>query len=163
LLWQNAFGVCEGWHQRLANVLKCVDLVAWDNQRLGMGYRARRRGDYVVVLQKLPLKARATWRTTPTIPDRWVEKADRKLHPHVKPIGLIKALTEAITNPGDLVVDPAAGSFAVLHAAISLGREFVGCDIAYQAADSPEATNFSDKTTPLEKRPEQMDFGELLR
>src|SRR5215472_8223736 len=32
MLWQNAFGVCEGWHRRLDDVLKCVDLVAWDNQ-----------------------------------------------------------------------------------------------------------------------------------
>jgi site-specific DNA-methyltransferase (adenine-specific) len=141
----------------LGSVFKCVDLIAWDNQRLSMGYRARRRGDYVVVLQKPPLKARATWRTKPTIPDRWPEKVDRKLHPHIKPIGLITALIEAISEPGDLIVDPAAGSFVVMHAAISLGREFIGCDIAYQAAD-----------TPLEiaravERPEQMDFGELLR
>ena len=70
MLWQNAFGVCEGWHQRLGDVFKCVDLIVWDNGRLGMGYRARRRGDYVVVLQKPPLKARATWRTKPSIPDR---------------------------------------------------------------------------------------------
>jgi site-specific DNA-methyltransferase (adenine-specific) len=131
LLWQNAFGVCEGWHQRLADVLKCVDLVAWDNQRLGMGYRTRRRGDCLVVLQKPPLKGRATWRTTPTIPDRWVEKVDRKQHPHIKPIGLIRALIEAITEPGEFVVDPAAGSFVVMHAARELNREFIGCDIAY--------------------------------
>jgi site-specific DNA-methyltransferase (adenine-specific) len=136
MLWQNAFGVCEGWHQRLADVLKCVDLIAWDNARLGMGYRARRRGDYIVVLQKPELKGRATWRTTPTIPDRWVEKVDRKLHPHIKPIGLIRALIEATTVPGDLVVDPAAGSFAVMHAAHELDREFVGCDIAYAAAST---------------------------
>jgi site-specific DNA-methyltransferase (adenine-specific) len=135
MLWQNAVGVCEGGHQRLADVLKCVDLVAWDNQRLGMGYRARRRGDYVVVLQKPPHKARATWRTKPTIPDRWPEKVDRKLHPHIKPVGLISALIEATTSPGDLVVDPAAGSFVVMHAARQLGRDFIGCDLAYAVPD----------------------------
>jgi DNA modification methylase len=32
--------------------------------------------------------------------------------------------------PGDLVVDPAAGSFVVMHVANNLGRNFVGCDIA---------------------------------
>jgi site-specific DNA-methyltransferase (adenine-specific) len=131
LLWQNAFGVCEGWHRQLVDVLKCVELIAWDNGRQSNGYRARRRGDYIVVLQKPPKKARATWRTKPTIPDRWPEKVDRKLHPHVKPIGLISALIEAITSPGDLVVDPAAGSFVVLEAAKQLGRDFVGCDLAY--------------------------------
>jgi hypothetical protein len=34
-----------------------------------------------------------------------------------------------------LVVDPAAGSFVVMQAAQQLGRNFVGCDLAY--ADSP--------------------------
>jgi len=135
MLWQNAFQTCQGHHLRLADVLQCVDLIAWDNQRLGMGYRARRRGDYLVILQKLPIKARATWRTKPTIPDRWLEKVDRKLHPHIKPVGLISALIEAITSPGDLVVDPAAGSFVVTHAARQLGRDFIGCDLAYAVPD----------------------------
>ena len=128
--WQNAFQVGTGVHLGLADVLPCVDIIAWDNGRISNGYRARRRGDYVVVLQKKPLRARATWRTRPTIPDRWPEKVDRKLHPHIKPIGLISALIEAITSPGELVVDPAAGSFVVLRATTELGRDFIGCDIA---------------------------------
>jgi site-specific DNA-methyltransferase (adenine-specific) len=84
----------------------------------------------LVALQKSPIKARATWRTKPTIPDRWPEKVNRKLHPHIKPVGLISALIEATTSPGDLVVDPAAGSFVVMHGARQLGRDFVGCDLA---------------------------------
>jgi site-specific DNA-methyltransferase (adenine-specific) len=63
-----------------------------------------------------------------------VEKVDRTLHPHIKPIGLITKLIEAITCRGDLVIDPAAGSFVVMRAANQLGREFIGCDIAYQRA-----------------------------
>jgi hypothetical protein len=130
MLWQNAFQLVQGRHLRVADVLQCVDLIAWDNQHLGMGYRAQRRGDYLVILQKPPIKAKATWRDH-GIPDRWVEKVDRKLHPHIKPIGLISRLIGAVTVLGDLVVDPAAGSFAVMHAAHQLGREFVGCDLAF--------------------------------
>jgi site-specific DNA-methyltransferase (adenine-specific) len=114
------------------------DVVAKCFSSISNGYRARRRGDYLVVLQKKPIVARATWRTSPTIPDRWPEKVDRKLHPHIKPIGLIGALIEAITSPGDLVVDPAAGSFVVMRAARQLGREFVGCDIAHQGIGNAE-------------------------
>jgi site-specific DNA-methyltransferase (adenine-specific) len=132
LRWANAFQVCEGQHLRLADVLQCVDLIAWDNQRLGMGYRARRRGDYLMVLQKSPIKAKSTWRDH-GIPDRWVEKVDRTLHPHIKPIGLVIRLIEAITSPDDLVVDPAAGSFVVMHAAHQLSRSFIGVDIAHDA------------------------------
>jgi len=131
----NAFQLGTGVHVRLADQtgLQCVDIIAWDNLRISMGKRARRRGDYLVALQKPPIKARATWRTKPTIPDRWPEKVDKKLHPHIKPVGLISALIEAITYPGDLVVDPAAGSFVVMHAAHQLGRDFIGCDLAYDS------------------------------
>jgi site-specific DNA-methyltransferase (adenine-specific) len=79
-------------------------------------------------MQKPPIKARATW-TDHGIPDRWIEKINRKIHPHVKPIGLIERLIGAVTQPGDLVVDPAAGSFVVMHVAIQLGRTFIGCDL----------------------------------
>jgi site-specific DNA-methyltransferase (adenine-specific) len=132
--WVNAFQLGSGAHLRLADVSRAVDIIAWDNLRISNGYRARRRGDYLVALQKPPIKARATWRTKPTIPDRWVEKIirPRKQHPHINPIGLISALIAAITSPGDLVVDPAAGSFVVIHAAQQLGRDFIGCDMAHE-------------------------------
>ena len=53
----------------------------------------------------------------------------------MKPAGLVTRLIAATTEPGDLVVDPAAGSFTVMHAAHQLGREFVGCDAAYAVPD----------------------------
>jgi DNA modification methylase len=46
-------------------------------------------------------------------------------------MGLIARLIGAVTEPGDLVVDPAGGSFDVMHVARRLGRNFMGCDIAY--------------------------------
>jgi site-specific DNA-methyltransferase (adenine-specific) len=44
-------------------------------------------------------------------------------------------LVGAVTNPGDLVVDPAAGSFVVLRATMTLGSRFVGVDIAHHGED----------------------------
>jgi site-specific DNA-methyltransferase (adenine-specific) len=129
LRWTDTFHLCEADHRRITE-LKCVDLIAWDNLRLGNGYRSRRRGDYLLVLQKPPLAAKSTWRDH-GICNRWPEKVDRKAHPHAKPIGLLTRLIDATTRPGDLVVDPAAGSFVVMHAARKLGRNFGGCDIAY--------------------------------
>ena len=49
-----------------------------------------------------------------------------------KPAGLIARLINAVTRPGDLVVDPPAGSFVVMHAARALKRGFIGCDLAYE-------------------------------
>ena len=133
LQWLDTFRLCEAYHLRIADVLKCVDLIAWDNKRIGNGYRSRRRGDYLLVLQKPPLAAKSTW-CDHSIPNRWPEKVDRTLHPHIKPIGLIRKLIGAVTRPGDLVVDPAAGSFVIMHAAHQLGRDFVGCDLAYDSS-----------------------------
>jgi site-specific DNA-methyltransferase (adenine-specific) len=134
LQWLDTFRLCEAYHLRIADVLKCVDLIAWDSKRIGNGYRSRRRGDYLLVLQKPPLAAKSTW-CDHSIPNRWSEKVDRTLHPHIKPIGLIRKLIGAVTRPGDLVVDPAAGSFVIMHAAHQLGRDFVGCDLAYDCVN----------------------------
>jgi site-specific DNA-methyltransferase (adenine-specific) len=130
--WVDTFSLCEAHHLRVAPVLTCVDLIAWDNLRMGMGKRSRRRGDYVVALQRPPIIAK-NWRDH-SIPSRWVEKVERKGHPHIKPAGLIGRLIGAVTLPGDLVVDPCAGSFVVLKECRRLGRRFVGCDLAYDNA-----------------------------
>jgi site-specific DNA-methyltransferase (adenine-specific) len=88
--WVDTYGLCEAHHLRIADALKSVDLIAWDSARLGMGKRSRRRGDYLLVLQRPPVHAR-TWKDH-GIPNRWPEKVDRKLHPHIKPIGLVSRL-----------------------------------------------------------------------
>ncbi len=133
--WTDTFHLCEADHLRITE-LKCVDHVAWDNLRIGMGYRTRRRGDDLLIMQKPPIVAKTTWRDR-AIPSRWPEKIDRKTHPHAKPVGLITRLIGAVTRPGELVVDPAAGSFVVMHAAAKLGRNFIGCDI--QLGDEVES------------------------
>jgi site-specific DNA-methyltransferase (adenine-specific) len=134
MLWVDTLKLCQAHHLRIADALPCVDLITWDSLRLGQGYRSRRRGDYLLVLQKPPLRAKATWRDH-SISSRWVEKVDRRIHPHVKPIDLIERLIGAVTLPGDLVIDPAAGGFGVLHAALRLGREFIGCDAVAPAIE----------------------------
>jgi site-specific DNA-methyltransferase (adenine-specific) len=139
MLWADTYRLCEGYHHRIPrNLLQTVDLIAWDNMQQpgGNGKRSRRCGDYLIVLQKKPIRARATWRDH-GIRNRWAEKIDRKIHPHVKPIELIARLIAATTEPGDLVVDPAAGSFVVMHAARQLGRNFIGCDLIIAAELKP--------------------------
>jgi len=38
-------------------------------------------------------------------------------------------LIAAVTNEGDVVLDPAAGSFSVMESAIETNRLFLGCDL----------------------------------
>ena len=131
-LWLDKFHLCEGipdW--TTTSGLQTVDLITWDKGRIGMGYRTRRRSEYLLVLQKPPRRAKGVWRRR-DIPDVWAEKASRSgSHTHGKPYGLIAALIEATVAPGECVLDPAAGSFVVLTAACEQERHFLGGDVVF--------------------------------
>jgi len=128
-LWTDKFHLCQGFRSWFdATGLDVVDLISWDKGRLGMGYRSRRVTEYCAVLQKQPRKAKGVWKIH-TIPDTWREKAVKSEHPHAKPLDLQGELLAAVSNEGDYVIDPAAGSFSVLEAARLRHRNFLGCDL----------------------------------
>lgn len=128
-LWLDKFHLCSGFTHWLAGTrLAVVDMITWDKGRMGMGYRTRRQGEYLLVLQKEPRRARGVW-TAHDIPDVWRERVDRAGHAHRKPPELQSRLIAAVSAPGDVVIDPAAGSFSVLEACRQQGRRFLGCDI----------------------------------
>ena len=52
-----------------------------------------------------------------------------KIHPTQKPIELLERLIEIFTDPGDVVIDPVAGSGTTLIAAENLGRKAYGFEI----------------------------------
>ncbi len=52
-----------------------------------------------------------------------------KIHPTQKPIKLLERLIEIFTDPGDVVIDPVAGSCTSLLAAKNLGRSAYGFEI----------------------------------
>ena len=56
------------------------------------------------------------------------EEKQHGKHPTQKPVALIARCLRATTDPGDLVVDPFAGSGSTGVAALRLGRHFVGCE-----------------------------------
>ena len=109
--------------------LHIVDMITWEKGKLGMGWRSRRKSEYLVVLQKTPRKAKGCWNDH-TIPDVWREDA-MGTHPHSKPVELEKRLIEAATREGDIVLDPAAGGYSVMEACKATGRVFIGGDLAY--------------------------------
>ena len=128
-LWMDKFHLCTGFRDWLSGTsLETVDMITWDKDRIGMGYRSRRKSEHLVVLQKSPRKAKGVWKVH-TIPDVWTERVPKQGGVHPKPVELQAALIEAVTNPGDLVVDPAAGTFSVLETCRRRGRVFLGCDI----------------------------------
>jgi site-specific DNA-methyltransferase (adenine-specific) len=138
-LWVDKFILCEGkvngWLEAARNKsfpdynLSIVDMITWDKQSFGMGYRSRRTNEHLLILQKDP-KTTKTWKDK-SIRDTWSEKIEspRKDHPHRKPKGLIERLLLSVTNEGDLILDPCAGSFSTLAVCKNIGRDFIGCDL----------------------------------
>lgn len=57
------------------------------------------------------------------------QKEYPKIHPTQKPISLLKQLIGIFTDPGDVVIDPVAGSGSTLRAAAELGRNSYGFEI----------------------------------
>ncbi len=128
-LWVDKFHLCQGIREwRRGTNLDIVDMLTWDKGTFGMGYRTRRRAEYCIVLQKQPRKAKGVWKVH-NIPDVVQEQVSQREHPHAKPVKLQGELLSAVSDQGDYVIDPAAGSFSVLHAAEDQGRNFLGCDL----------------------------------
>lgn len=163
-LWVDKFHLVQGIHGWLQGLnLEPVDVVFWNKQRMGMGYRTRRVSEACVILQKRPIRAKGVW-TDHAIRDVWDEKLPAgKGHPHRKPIGLTAALLGAVTKPGDAVVDPAAGSFSTWDAVQRLeGRVFWGTDLGdhVASADGWMATRTEMPEKPKSKRKPKLPLGE---
>lgn len=52
-----------------------------------------------------------------------------KIHPTQKPVKLLKRLIDIFTDPGDVVIDPVAGSGSTLRAAAEMRRNAYGFEI----------------------------------
>lgn len=131
-LWVDKFILCQGIDTWITNTsLSIVDLITWNKLKIGMGYRTRRKSEYLIVLQKKPIRAKSTW-ILHNIPDVWDEKVV-KVHTHSKPIELQKQLILATTQENDYVLDPASGGYSVLEACSDINRNFIGCDIEFGA------------------------------
>lgn len=60
----------------------------------------------------------------------WVrDNKTPKVHPTQKPVPLLERLIEILTDPGDVVIDPCAGSGSSLLAALQTGRKAYGFEI----------------------------------
>lgn len=133
LLWVDKYHLCRGVGSWLDGTqLDLVDMITWDKGRIGQGFRSRRQCEYLVIIQKLPKRAKGVW-VDRGIRDVITEQVPgaRSGHPHKKPIGMMTRLIAGITKPGDLIVDPAAGSFSTFEACKQAGdRRFLGTDLA---------------------------------
>lgn len=96
---------------------------------------------------------------------RWEKdgKEIPKVHPTQKPLKLLKRLIEIFTDPGDVVIDPCAGSGSTLRAAYELGRNAYGFEISkdfYQQAKAEMLCNLVRQECP--ESAEQITMEELI-
>jgi len=131
MMWIDKFILVSGVHSILEGCgLQLVDMITWNKERMGMGYRSRRFSEHLLVLQKPPVRAKGIW-VIHNIPDVWNEKIENgdKNHTHTKPVELQTRLIKAVSDKGDIIVDPSAGGYSVLKACQKADRNFLGCDI----------------------------------
>jgi site-specific DNA-methyltransferase (adenine-specific) len=103
--------------------------VIWDKVNPGLGWRYRRQHEMVMVAHKRGGKL--AWRDDElAVPNIITAFPGReRLHPNEKPAGLVAKFIDAHTNPGDLVLDPFAGSGTTLAVARSMGRRAIGIEV----------------------------------
>lgn len=104
--------------------------VIWDKRRYGVGDC---RGDFSLSHENIIFAVKGRFlfpnrRPQSVIPVQRLASTCLT-HPNEKPVELIKQLVEAITKPGDLVLDPFLGSGTTAVAAKSLGRRYFGIEL----------------------------------
>ena len=67
-----------------------------------------------------------------------------KIHPAQKPVNLLKQLIEIFTDPGDVVIDPCAGSGTTLRASYELNRNSYGFEISKDFCDKAKSKMLSN-------------------
>jgi len=135
--------------------------IVWQKQAIGMGYHYRARYEFILFFEKgkrrladlslsdvlgedpdpvLPQLPEAELKELlhamlvhTLVPDIITAKRVYKGYPTEKPVAAIEPLIHQSSVPGEVVLDPFAGSGATGVAAVSAGRRFVGCDVALDA------------------------------
>ena len=109
---------------------------------IGVQHRVEQAGG---IGGKLTYKNIEEYRARGKLPeDYWTEaegmtpvgrkKSERTGYPTQKPLALLERIVKASSNKGNLVLDPFCGCATTCHAAESLGRQWIGIDLAEAAA-----------------------------
>jgi site-specific DNA-methyltransferase (adenine-specific) len=104
--------------------------LVWDKRTIGMGYHYRARYEFILFFEKGKRKLNHLG-----IPDVIEQPRIVRGYPTEKPVAVSEILIGQSSAIGDLVIDPFAGSGSVGVAALGLGRNFLGNDIAEDAVE----------------------------
>ena len=120
------------WSLMLDEAIGFKMAVVWDKGPIGMGWHYRR--SYEMVLVAMKDGAACKWYDETQRIENVIRHIPKILpqkdqHPTEKPIELAQHFIRLHSQPGDLVLDPFAGSGSTLVAAKREGRRFLGFEI----------------------------------
>lgn len=110
--------------------------LVWDKVSIGMGYHYRRQHEYALFFAR---GRRCRRLADLSIGDVLRVPRVRGGYPTEKPVELLRVLVRQSSSPGELVIDPFAGSGSTGAAALVEGRRFAGCDVSPAAVDLARA------------------------
>jgi site-specific DNA-methyltransferase (adenine-specific) len=106
-------------------VLRPANVIVWDKLKIGMGYSWRRMHEWIAYCPMPKHRLRDAGAgdiiRCPGVTE--------KLHPTQKPEGVVAAIIENSTDPGDIILDPFCGSGTTCVAAKRLGRHWIGIEL----------------------------------
>lgn len=88
------------------------------------------------------------------------DNESEKIHPTQKPVKLLERLIEIFTDPGDVVIDPVAGSGSTLVAAENMGRKSYGFEIKKNFFK--DATKWIEENKLIKKEIAELGFAKTL-
>jgi adenine-specific DNA-methyltransferase len=114
------------------NGLRASTCIAWVRKRPGTGGLFRAAWDPILIASRGTPAAVDRSAVRNVVETDWVIEADypsRRPHPYAKPAGLFREVFPRVCRPGDLVVDPFAGSCVTREVAAELGLRWIGVEI----------------------------------
>lgn len=107
---------------------KLHNILVWEKNNCTPSQYYMKNCEYVLFLRK----GKAKWINdiggSKTV-HKFKNVIGNKRHPTEKPVDLLEFYIKNSTNPGDIVLDPFAGSGSTMDAALATGRRFVGFEI----------------------------------
>jgi site-specific DNA-methyltransferase (adenine-specific) len=117
----------------------------WDKRTIGMGYHYRARYECVLFFEKGKRRL-----TDLGVADVIEVPRVRNGYPTEKPVAVGEVLVRQSSSPGELILDPFAGSGSFGVAAVRQGRSFAGADISPAACETAAARCLSEGARPTE-------------
>lgn len=122
--------IAEGKKHGYANYINLVFRKNFSPQVLKANMRVVGNCEYAIILYRAKLpKFRNAGQMVMNCMDWARDTTTPKVHPTQKPVQVISRLIDIFTDPGDVVIDPVAGSGVTLLAAENLGRRGFGFEI----------------------------------